>query len=71
MNRKNVIALLVLLMNNASFSQEKNIALHKPVIATSETEAFRPLTRQMVRYQEHLNGKRPMVKHLLQQRRKF
>ncbi len=40
MKIKNLIILLFVLMNNFSFSREKNIALHKPVTATSEAVGF-------------------------------
>jgi len=40
MNAKNVIVILFLFMNKISFSQEKNIALNRPVVATSEAAGF-------------------------------
>ncbi len=40
MMTKNVIAFFFLLMNNISFSQENNIAIQKPVVATSEAANF-------------------------------
>lgn len=40
MNTRIVIVFLLVLMSHISFSQEKNIALHKPVIATSEASGF-------------------------------
>ncbi|HEV8080337.1 MAG TPA: discoidin domain-containing protein, partial [Chitinophagaceae bacterium] len=40
MKIKNLIIFPFVLMNNFSFSQEKNIALHKPVTATSEAVGF-------------------------------
>ncbi len=40
MKIKNIILLLFVLLNKVSFSQVKNIALNKPVIATSEAVGF-------------------------------
>jgi hypothetical protein len=40
MNMKYVVIALFVLMNKVSFSQEKNIALNKPVVATSEATGF-------------------------------
>ncbi len=40
MNIKNLIVFFFLLINKFSFSQENNIALHMPVVATSEAAGF-------------------------------
>lgn len=40
MNTKIVIVFLLVLMSNVSFSQQKNIALHKVVIVTSDAAGF-------------------------------
>ncbi|MDQ3683432.1 MAG: discoidin domain-containing protein, partial [Bacteroidota bacterium] len=66
MNAKNVIVILFLFMNKISFSQEKNIALNKPVIATTEAANF-PATNMVdgkisrTSKWEAANGKAPHI----------